>query len=332
MAKIFSPVNYNADDNTSSKISFSKCAPADSASVKASSCFTGSFNGSEQSKDVDLSHCKNNADIKSVQSSFRPGCQGGVYAKTSPNNSNLKTQLGSLFEDSKSGKIENSGLNQSKKSDEPVKVNRKRAKPGESSRPRPKDRQQIQDRVKELREIVPNGTKCSIDALLERTIKHLLFLQSVTKHADKLKQNCEPKVLDKDISFLGKGHMEGGTSWALEVGGQSMTCPIIVENMSQPRQMLIEMVCEKRGLFLEIADIIRRLGLTILKGVMEACNDMIWARFTVEANREVHRMDILWSLTNLLYQNTKNCVTTSSQPSIVTHQSIDSGPQVLNVF
>lgn len=36
--------------------------------------------------------------------------------------------------------------------------------------------------------------QCSIDALLERTIKHMLFLQSVTKHADKLKQTGESKV------------------------------------------------------------------------------------------------------------------------------------------
>lgn len=36
--------------------------------------------------------------------------------------------------------------------------------------------------------------QCSIDALLERTIKHMVFLQSVTKHADKLKQTEESKV------------------------------------------------------------------------------------------------------------------------------------------
>lgn len=38
------------------------------------------------------------------------------------------------------------------------------------------------------------ASQCSIDALLERTIKHMLFLQSVTKHADKLKQTEESKV------------------------------------------------------------------------------------------------------------------------------------------
>jgi len=42
------------------------------------------------------------------------------------------------------------------------------------------------------------------------------------------------------------------------------------------------MLCEEQGFFLEIADLIRGLGLTILKGVMEAHNDKIWARFAVE--------------------------------------------------
>ncbi|KAF5958598.1 hypothetical protein HYC85_005823 [Camellia sinensis] len=57
---------------------------------------------------------------------------------------------------------------------------------GENCRPRPRDRQLIQDRIKELRDLVPNGSKCSIDSLLERTIKHMLFMQSITKHAEKL--------------------------------------------------------------------------------------------------------------------------------------------------
>ncbi|GFQ03802.1 transcription factor lhw [Phtheirospermum japonicum] len=200
----------------------------------------------------------------------------------------------------------------SKKLDETGKTNRKRLKPGENPRPRPKDRQMIQDRVKELREIVPNGAKCSIDALLERTIKHMLFLQSVTKHADKLKQTGESKFISKDGGLLLKDNFEGGATWAYEVGSQSMVCPIIVEDLNQPRQMLVEMLCEERGLFLEIADIIRGLGLTILKGVMETRNDKIWARFAVEANRDVTRMEIFISLVRLLEQSAKNI---SPQPN-----------------
>ncbi|XP_073313397.1 transcription factor LHW-like [Primulina huaijiensis] len=196
----------------------------------------------------------------------------------------------------------------SKKPDETTKPNRKRLRPGENPRPRPKDRQMIQDRFKELRQIVPNGAKCSMDSLLERTIKHMLFLQSVTKHADKLKQTGEPKIIDKDGSLLLKNNFEGGATWAYEVGSQSMVCPLIVEDLNQPRQMLVEMLCEERGFFLEIADIIRGLGLTILKGVMETRNGKIWARFAVEANRDVTRMEIFLSLVHLLEQSSKSCI------------------------
>ncbi|CAN1831954.1 Transcription factor LHW [Linum perenne] len=193
----------------------------------------------------------------------------------------------------------------SKKTEDGSKPNRKRLKPGENPKPRPKDRQMIQDRVKELREIVPNGAKCSIDALLERTIKHMLFLQSVTKHADKLKQTGESKLIRKDGELRVKDNFDGGATWAFEVGSQSMVCPIVVEDLSPPRQMLVEMLCEERGFFLEIAELIRGLGLTILKGVMEARNDKVWARFIVEANRDVTRMEIFMSLVHLLEQTMK---------------------------
>lgn len=108
-----------------------------------------------------------------------------------------------------------------------------------------------------------------------------------------------------------KDNYEGGATWAFEVGTQSMTCPIIVEDLNSPRQMLVEvyylynkiyhllssdliikrflpwvllaqMLCKERGIFLEIADQIRGLGLTILKGVMEVRKDKVWARFAVE--------------------------------------------------
>ncbi|GAB2285609.1 hypothetical protein Dimus_020052 [Dionaea muscipula] len=191
------------------------------------------------------------------------------------------------------------------KNDDVGKSNRKRLKPGENPRPRPKDRQMIQDRMKELREIVPNGAKCSIDALLERTIKHMLFLQSVTKHADKLKQMVESKMINEDGELLLKGNSEGGATWAYEVGSHSMVCPIIVEDLNPPRQLLVEMMCEERGFFLEIADVIRGLGLTILRGVLETLNDKIWARFAVEANRDVTRMEIFIPLVRLLEQTVK---------------------------
>ncbi|KAF3321836.1 transcription factor LHW-like protein [Carex littledalei] len=185
-------------------------------------------------------------------------------------------------------------------------TNKKRCRPGENPRPRPKDRQLIQDRIKELRDLVPSGAKCSIDALLEKTIKHMLFLQSVTKHANKLKESGRPKeqqLVSEEGGVLLKDDFEGGATWAFEVGAQSMSCPIIVEDLDPPRQLMIEMVCEDRGLFLEIADLIKGLGLTILKGVMEARKNKIWAHFAVEATRDVTRMEIFVSLVHLLDPN-----------------------------
>ncbi|XP_028808308.1 transcription factor LHW [Neltuma alba] len=225
------------------------------------------------------------------------------------------SQLSSWVENVSNVKRENSvATGYSKRPDEAGKSNRKRLKPGENPRPRPKDRQMIQDRVKELREIVPNGAKCSIDALLERTIKHMLFLQSVTKHADKLKQTEDSKTINKEGGLVLKDNFEGGATWAYEIGSQSMVCPIIVEDLNPPRQMLVEMLCEERGFFLEIADLIRGMGLTILKGVMEAQNDKIWARFAVEANRDVTRMEIFMSLVHLLEQAAKgNGASTSNE-------------------
>ncbi|OEL25395.1 Transcription factor LHW [Dichanthelium oligosanthes] len=243
------------------------------------------------------------------------------------------------MDDCGSLKTANSKVSQVKKP-EGAKVVKKRARPGESTRPRPKDRQQIQERVKELREIVPNSAKCSIDALLDRTIKHMLFLQSVTKYAEKIKQADEPKMISKDSSAVLNDNSSGvvlkddpsagsngGATWAYEVAGQTMVCPIIVEDLAPPGQMLVEMLCEERGFFLEIADTIRGFGLTILKGLMELRDGKIMARFLVEANKNVTRMDIFLSLVQLLQQNSLNRssdqltkVINNGVPSFAEHQ------------
>ncbi|XP_022756030.1 transcription factor LHW-like [Durio zibethinus] len=237
-------------------------------------------------------------------SSYRSGCSKDDAGTCSQTTSMYGSQISSWVEQGHNSRRDSSvSTAYSKRNDEMTKPNRKRLKPGENPRPRPKDRQMIQDRVKELREIVPNGAKCSIDALLEKTIKHMLFLQSVTKHADKLKQTGESKI---------KENFEGGATWAFEVGSQSRICPIVVEDLNPPRQMLVEMLCEERGFFLEIADLIRGLGLTILKGVMETRNDKIWARFAVEANRDVTRVEIFMSLVHLLEQTVKGSTSSAN--------------------
>lgn len=325
--------NQGLDENISCKTTFSSTAnltPVYCSSAKSDNCSIVQVSASEkeQSMAVDISKPRESLDLgdctnRTFSSMFHEDMGIKMFASESSTNSMPKSLVSEAH-------CENHGFAQTKRPGEPIKGNRKRAKPGESSRPRPKDRQQIQDRLKELRDIIPNGAKCSIDTLLERTIKHMHFLQSVTKYADKLKLTGKSKVLDEEVAMLAST-MEGGASWAFELGGQALGCPIIVENLNQARQMLVEMLCEERGLFLEIADIIRNLGLTILKGIMEARNDKIWARFVVEADRDVHRVEILWSLMQLLQPSTKGSCT-SNHSSIGNSQVTENVSQTFDTF
>lgn len=78
-----------------------------------------------------------------------------------------KSQVSSQIDDSYNVNTGNAALTKPRKPVEPAKATRKRARPGESTRPRPKDRQQIQDRIHELREIIPDGGKvCNLMSLL----------------------------------------------------------------------------------------------------------------------------------------------------------------------
>lgn len=76
----------------------------------------------------------------------------------------------------------------------------------------------------------------------------------------------------------------------------------MVQNINMNGQMLVEVLCEDCNHFFEIAEAIRSLGLTILKGATEAYDDKIWMCFVVEGqnNRNTQRMDILWSLMQIL--------------------------------
>lgn len=104
---------------------------------------------------------KNGGKTNAVETSFvRSRCNKEDAGNCSQTSSVYGSQLSSWVENSGSVKRENSvSTGYSKRPDEACKPNRKRLKPGENPRPRPKDRQMIQDRVKELREIVPNGAK-----------------------------------------------------------------------------------------------------------------------------------------------------------------------------
>jgi hypothetical protein len=79
----------------------------------------------------------------------------------SQNNGMHKSQIRLWIESGQNMKCESASASNSKGVDTPSKANRKRSRPGESPKPRPKDRQLIQDRIKELRELVPNGAKVS---------------------------------------------------------------------------------------------------------------------------------------------------------------------------
>ncbi|XP_073133084.1 transcription factor bHLH157 [Henckelia pumila] len=200
---------------------------------------------------------------------------------------------------------QNSSMSRSQ--DELKKTGKKKAKTG--TKPRPKDRQMIQDRLVELRGLIPNGEKMSIDRLLERTIRHLNFMSGLIKHAETLKQIDKPKsgVVPKD-NFNKCGG--GGVTWACEVGEQMMVCPLKVEDLSTPGQMLIEIQCEEQGFFLEIADLIRGFGLVILKGVLKVVESNIWAHFIVEAEekRHVTRHEVFSSLIQLLQMSCQGTV------------------------
>ncbi|CAN4077499.1 unnamed protein product [Withania somnifera] len=198
----------------------------------------------------------------------------------------------------------------------PVKGNEKSSKPSKKkakgTRPIPKDRQLIYERLSELRGLIPNGEKISIDRLLQRTVKHMLFLQGVTKHAEGLRKTESLK--DSKVRLNSKSNGNGVT-WACEIGDQTMVCPLIVEDLSTPGQMLIEILCNEQGFFLEMVDVIRGFGLNILKGVMECHETKMWAHFVVEAegNRLVTRHEIFSSLVQLLHLTSASEVDQNNQ-------------------
>ncbi|XP_030480781.1 transcription factor bHLH155 isoform X1 [Cannabis sativa] len=182
-----------------------------------------------------------------------------------------------------------------------------RGRSGNIQKQRPRDRQLIQDRVKELRELVPNGAKCSIDGLLDRTVKHMLHLRNVADQAEKLKSFPQQEVTrDNNSKLYNKTEStQNGTSWGFELGNELRACPIVVKDLEKQGQMLIEVPCDDHGLFLEITQLIKRLDLTILKGVMENHSGDSYAHFVVEATKGFHRMEVFLPLLHLL-QHARN--------------------------
>lgn len=48
------------------------------------------------------------------------------------------------------------------------------------------------------------------------------------------------QIIGKKDGLVLKDNFDGGATWAFEVGTQSMVCPIIVEDLNPPHQMLVE--------------------------------------------------------------------------------------------
>ncbi|KHN04065.1 transcription factor EMB1444-like [Glycine soja] len=174
---------------------------------------------------------------------------------------------------------------------------KKRTRVGNNQKSRPRDRQLIMDRMKELRELVPEGGRCSIDNLLERTIKHMLYLRKITSQAEKLKRIANRAVPECKRQKVNASHP--GRSCAFDFESE-VSWPIVIEDLECSGHMLIEMICNEHGLFLEIAQVIRKLDVIILKGILENCSSNSWACFIVEVPRGFHRMDVLCPLLHLL--------------------------------
>ncbi|CAM0905149.1 unnamed protein product [Alopecurus aequalis] len=147
---------------------------------------------------------------------------------------------------------------------------------------RPRDRQLIQDRMKELRELIPNTAKCSIDALLDRTITHMLFLQSVSEKAERL-----PKKIENE-------------EFRDEAKKKLVYCPLRVQELEQSGHLLIEMMCKGYDVFFEIVHLFKGLEVSILKAGLEYRSDELWARFVIEVSKCSNQMQILCPLMHLL--------------------------------
>lgn len=50
------------------------------------------------------------------------------------------------------------------------------------------------------------------------------------------------QIINEGGGLLLKDNFEGGATWAFEVGAQPMICPIVVEDLNLPRQLLVEVI------------------------------------------------------------------------------------------
>ncbi|KAJ1688605.1 hypothetical protein LUZ63_012760 [Rhynchospora breviuscula] len=170
---------------------------------------------------------------------------------------------------------------------------------------RPRDRQLIQNRIKELRELIPDGSSCSIDTLLERTVKHMVFLECVSQQAEKLKRTESLMVKRAERDDIKCRSQFSGEMGRFQKDNKADVGPLIVEDLDQPGNVLVEMLCMEYDTFLEIANIMKGLQLPILEGVLESRCGELWAHFVIEVTRGFHRTNIVWPLVQLLQQSSQ---------------------------
>lgn len=157
VSKAHFSAKQSSEDNLSCRTTLTKIS---TSSVPSSSPTFGRVNLANhmQAGKLQLREAMNKPGMVKT-SSFKSGCSRDDAGNCSQT-SGYGSQISSWVEQGSCVKHDNSASTAySKRPDEIGKSNRKRLKPGENPRPRPKDRQMIQDRVKELREIVPNGAK-----------------------------------------------------------------------------------------------------------------------------------------------------------------------------
>lgn len=156
VSRTHSATKQSSDDNVSCRTTLTKIS---SSSVPGTSPTYGQSNMPDQMQRNLFSLPLEKYGTKG-SSSIRSGCSKDEIGNCSRGSSIYGSQISSWVEQGHNLNRESSvSTAYSKRPDEIGKSSRKRLKPGENPRPRPKDRQMIQDRVKELREIVPNGAK-----------------------------------------------------------------------------------------------------------------------------------------------------------------------------
>lgn len=159
VSRAFSSSKQISDDNLSCKTTLTKVS---SSPIPCSPTSCGQFDMPHilQGELYGFTKTTSKAAATVGSSYFQYGCSKDDTGSCSQTSSIYGSHVSSWVDQGRDVKCDSSvSTAYSKKNDQMTKSNRKRLKPGENPRPRPKDRQMIQDRVKELREIVPNGAK-----------------------------------------------------------------------------------------------------------------------------------------------------------------------------